>query len=89
MAHWGYPTMGTSELTFLVADTGPWSLDYPNRVASSRRLERDTQRNVELMWLTERLAADFKTIADFRRDNGQAIRNVCREFVDLCQHHHP
>lgn len=58
---------------------------YLNRVASSRRLERETQRNVELMWLTERLAPDFKTIADFRRDNGQAIRNVCREFVELCR----
>src|SRR5215470_6125451 len=57
---------------------------YLNRIASSRRLEREAQRNVELMWLTERLAPDFKTIADFRRDNGQAIRNVCREFVELC-----
>lgn len=54
-----------------------------NRVQSSRRLEREAQRNIELMWLTERLAPDFKTIADFRRDNGPAIRNVCRQFVDL------
>jgi transposase len=56
---------------------------YLNRVASSRRLEREAQRNVELMWLTGRLAPDFKTIADFRRDNGEAIRKVCREFVEL------
>src|SRR6266481_4973705 len=58
---------------------------YLNRLQSSRRLERETQRNVELMWLTGRLAPDFKTIADFRRDNGQAIRNVCREFIVLCR----
>jgi transposase len=56
---------------------------YLNRVPSSRRLEREAQRNVELMWLTGRLAPDFKTIADFRRDNGTAIRKVCREFVEL------
>src|ERR1035437_2389735 len=58
---------------------------YLNRIQSSRRLEREAQRNVELMWLTCRLAADFKTIADFRKDNGKAIRNVCRQFVMLCQ----
>jgi transposase len=57
---------------------------YLNRIQSSRRLERETQRNVELMWLTNRLAPDFKTIADFRKDNGSAIRNVCRQFVLLC-----
>jgi hypothetical protein len=51
---------------------------YLNRIQSSRRLEREAQRNVELMWLTGRLAPDFKTIADFRRDNGAGIRNVCR-----------
>jgi transposase len=56
---------------------------YLNRLPSSRRLEREAQRNVELMWLTGRLAPDFKTIADFRRDNGEAIRKVCREFVEL------
>ena len=49
---------------------------YLNRVPSSRRLERECQLNVELMWLTGRLAPDFKTIADFRRDNGPAIRNA-------------
>jgi transposase len=58
---------------------------YLNRIASSRRLEREAQRNVELMWLTGRLAPDFKTIADFRRDNGDGIRNVCRRFVQLCR----
>ena len=58
---------------------------YLNQVHSSRRLEREAQRNVELMWLTGRLAPDFKTIADFRKDNGEAIRLVCREFVMLCK----
>src|SRR5215510_5194205 len=58
---------------------------YLNRVQSSRRLERETQRNVELMWLTGRLSPDFKTIADFRKDNGEAIRAVCRQFVVLCR----
>lgn len=58
---------------------------YLNRIQSSRRLEREAQRNVELMWLTGRLTPDFKTIANFRRDNGKAIRNVCRQFVVLCQ----
>ena len=54
---------------------------YLNRLRSSRRLEREAQRNVELMWLTGRLAPDFKTIADFRRDNGPGIRNVCKRTV--------
>lgn len=58
---------------------------YLNRIQSSRRLEREAQRNVELMWLTGRLAPDFKTIADFRRDNGQGIRNACRQFIILCR----
>jgi transposase len=58
---------------------------YLNRIQSSRRLEREAQRNVELMWLTGRLAPDFKTIADFRRDNGTGIRSVCRRFVMLCR----
>jgi transposase len=58
---------------------------YLNRVQSSRRLERETQRNVELMWLIERLSPDFKTIANFRKDNGKAIRGVCRQFVVLCR----
>ncbi len=58
---------------------------YLNRVQSSRRLESEAQRNLELIWLTGRLAPDFKTIADFRRDNGEAIRKVCKEFVLLCR----
>jgi transposase len=58
---------------------------YLNRVQSSRRLEREAQRNIELMWLTGRLAPDFKTIADFRRDNGVAIRAVCGQFIELCR----
>ena len=58
---------------------------YLNRVQSSRRLEREAQRNVELMWLTGRLRPDFKTIANFRKDNGRAIRNVCRQFIVLCR----
>src|SRR5436309_3834383 len=58
---------------------------YLNPVQSSRRLEHECQRNVELMWLTGRLAPDFKTIADFRKDNGRAIRNVCRDFIVLCR----
>ena len=58
---------------------------YLNRVQSSRRLEREAGRNLELMWLTGRLAPDFKTIADFRKDNGAAIRSTCRRFVLLCR----
>ena len=58
---------------------------YLNRVQSSRHLEREAQRNVELMWLAGRLAPDFKTIADFRKNNGEAIRLVCCEFVMLCR----
>ena len=58
---------------------------YLNRVQSSRRLERECQRNVELIWLTGRLMPDFKTIADFRKDYGEAISKVCRTFVELCR----
>src|SRR5271154_4777926 len=58
---------------------------YLNRIPSSRRLERECQRNIEMIWLTGQLAPDFKTIADFRKDNGKAIREVCREFVALCR----
>ncbi len=61
---------------------------YLNRVQSSRRLEREAQRNIELMWLVGRLAPDFKTIADFRKDNGEAIQSVCRQFVELCRRLH-
>ena len=58
---------------------------YLNRVQSSRRLEREAGRNVELMWLTGRLVPDHKTIADFRKDNGKAIRKVCARFILLCR----
>jgi len=58
---------------------------YLNRVQSSRRLEREAGRNIEVMWLTGRLVPDFKTIATFRRDNGPAIQAVCRQFVLLCR----
>ncbi|KAF0163345.1 MAG: transposase [Stygiobacter sp.] len=58
---------------------------YLNKVQSSRRLEREAQRNVELMWLTGRLAPDHKTIADFRRENGPAIQAACAQFVVLCR----
>jgi len=58
---------------------------YLNRVQSSRRLEREAGRNVEVMWLLGRLAPDHKTIADFRKDNGLALRRVCARFVELCR----
>ena len=56
---------------------------YLNRIQSSRRLERDVQRNVKLMWLTGRFVPDFKTIANFRKDNSKAIRGVCRQFRSI------
>src|SRR5262245_57608790 len=58
---------------------------YLNRVQSSRRLEREAGRNVEVMWLLGRLVPDHKTISDFRKDNGAAIRRVCARFVELCR----
>src|SRR6201990_1525823 len=58
---------------------------YLNRVPSSRRLEREAHRNVELMWLTGKLAPDHKTIANFRRDNGPAIQAACAHFIVLCR----
>ncbi len=58
---------------------------YLNRIQSSRRLERESYRNVELIWLTGRLMPSFKTIADFRKDNRRAIRRVCTEFVGVCR----
>ncbi|QNT71323.1 transposase [Defluviicoccus vanus] len=58
---------------------------YLNRIQSSRRLEREARRNLELMWLTGPLAPDFKTIADFRKDNGPAIQAVCARFIGLCR----
>lgn len=58
---------------------------YLHRLRSSRRLEQETQRNVELMWLLRKLSPDFKTIADFRKDNRQALQQVCRQFTLLCK----
>src|SRR3989454_6219940 len=58
---------------------------YLNRVQSSRRLEREAGRNIEVMWLLGRLAPDHKTIADFRKDNGAAVRKVCARLVELCR----
>jgi transposase len=58
---------------------------YLNRIPSSRRLEREASRNVEVMWLTGRLVPDHKTIADFRRDNGPAIRQSSAQFVEFCR----
>jgi len=58
---------------------------YLNRIQSSRRLEREAQRKVEVVWLTGRLMPDFKTIADFRKDNGAAVRKVCARFIELCR----
>lgn len=58
---------------------------YLNRIQSSRRLELEAQRNVELMWLTGRLTPDFKTISKFRKNNGKAIRKVCSQFVVICK----
>jgi transposase len=58
---------------------------YLNRVHSSRRLEREAGRNLEVMWLLQRLAPDFKTIADFRKDNGPAIKKVCARFIEVCR----
>ena len=58
---------------------------YLNRIQSSRRLEKESLRNVELMWLLTRLSPDFKTIADFRKDNSKGIKSVCRRFVEMCR----
>ena len=58
---------------------------YLNRVQSSRRLEREAGRNLEVIWLLGKLAPDHKTIADFRKDNGPAIKKVCAQFVELCR----
>ncbi|MGB5933211.1 MAG: IS1182 family transposase [Anaerolineae bacterium] len=62
-----------------------YTYGYLNQIRSSRRLEKEAHRNVELMWLLGKLAPDFKTIADFRRHNGRAIREVCRQFTLLCR----
>src|SRR5689334_23467497 len=75
----GRPSYNTSVLLNL------YVYCYLNRFQSSRRLEREAGRNVEVMWLTGRLVPDHKTIADFRKDNGRAIRQVCSRFVVLCR----
>src|SRR5205085_11560755 len=64
---------------------GLYIYGYLNRVHSSRRLEREAGRNVEVMWLLARLAPDHKTIADFRKDNGPGIKKVCARFVEVCR----
>src|SRR3984893_6442319 len=76
-------TMFPAQLEDYVAEDNPVRVIdlFVNRVQSSRRLERECQRNVEAMWLTGCLAPDFKTIADFRKDNCRAIRKVCREVI--------
>ena len=58
---------------------------YLNKIRSSRKLEHESQRNLELMWLLQKLTPDFKTIADFRKENSQALKGVCREFTVLCK----
>ena len=78
-AHTGRPAYHPSTMLKL------FIYGYLNRIQSSRRLEREAVRNVELMWLLGRLAPDFKTIADFRKDNGKGIKNTCRFFIDLCR----
>ncbi len=78
-AHTGRPAYHPSTMLKL------FIYGYLNRIQSSRRLEREAGRNVELMWLLGRLAPDFKTIADFRKDNGKGIKNTCRFFIDLCR----
>ena len=91
--------LGLSELGFdraIPAETGRPAYDpgdllrlylygYLNRIRSSRRLEKEAARNLELMWLLRKLRPDFKTIADFRKENGPAIKRVCREFTLLCK----
>ena len=62
-----------------------YNYGYLNQVQSSRRLERECQRNIELIWRTGRLMPDFETIADFRKDHGEAIRKVCQAFDALCR----
>ena len=87
LTHW-LPPLADRDTTRGFSSKSTSTVDL-NRIQSSRRLERETGRNVELMWLTGRLSPDFKTIADFRRDNGKGIRNVCRQFVALCRQTRP
>jgi hypothetical protein len=88
--HARFDSLGVARVQQVQQITASFALDggFEKRggeVQSSRRLERECQRNIELVWLTGRLMPDFKTIADFRKDNGEAIRKVCREFVVLCR----
>lgn len=62
-----------------------YTYGYLNQVRSTRRLEKECQRNVEVLWLMRRLAPDFKTIANFRQQNSAAIRQACREFIQFCR----
>jgi transposase len=82
------PTMLPACLDDCIAEDNPvlkfYLYGYLNGIQSCRRLEREAARNIELMWLTGRLAPDFKTIADFRRANGSAIRAVCARFIVIC-----
>ena len=79
------PGGGQPELNVLVDELKLYIYAHFNRVQSSRRIEREAQCNVEVMWLTGRLSPDHKTISDFRKDNNKAVRGVCREFVVLCR----
>jgi hypothetical protein len=98
VGHWEADTMlgagqaGPCVLTLVERTTGYlligkrlYLYGYVHRIRSSRRLEQETHRNVELMWLLRRLTPDHKTIAGFRRDHPQAVKGVCREFTLLCR----
>jgi transposase len=78
-AHTGRPAYSPADLLKL------YIYGYINRLRSSRLLEREAHRNLELIWLMRKLTPDFKTIADFRKDNAEAIRKVCRQFTLLCK----
>jgi transposase len=78
-AHTGRPAYAPADLLKL------YIYGYLNRTRSSRLLERESHRNLELIWLLRKLTPDFKTIADFRKDNVEAIKRVCREFTLLCK----
>ncbi len=78
-AHTGRPSYHPGDLLKL------YLYGYLNRIRSSRRLEKEAQRNVEVMWLINKLTPDFKTIADFRKDNHTAFKPLFRQFVLLCK----
>src|SRR5260370_12370888 len=89
LAQLGFPRAQPAETGRPAYDPGDllrlYLYGYLNRMRSSRMLERETKVNLEVMWLLGKLTPDFKTIADFRRDNLQAIKRVCKEFTQLCQ----